>query len=526
MSRRPLRPNSRRAAVARSESLPAPVQGLDAVSPLAEMPPLRAVDLENWFPQAGYLELRRGHVVHADTGTGQPVESVMAYHGLTANKLFAASATKIFDVSSGTAVDAVTGLTSAQWQHVNFSTTGGKFLWICNGVDAERYYDGSAWATATLTGVSAGDVVQACVFKGRLFFALKNSLDAGYLPTDSIQGAVAKFPLGGLMNKGGTLQVVGTWALDGGDGPDDYIVFISSRGQVAVYTGSNPAGGGDFALRGVYDIGAPIGRRCLVRTAGDLAILCQDGILPLSRALVTDRAAAGTVALTARIQPLVADAARQFGGLFGWQILGYPRGTAALLNVPRITGQYQTQYVMNTVTGAWTHYTGWNANAWEVWQDRLFFGGNDGRVCEADRSGADRGAPIRARSMQAYNYFRARGRLKTFKLARAILTTDGAIRPEIGIAVDYAPDAPTQPTAVFIAPAAKYDSGVEYDSGALYAAESSVSTSWTSVGATGYAASVIVRTLVAPPGAESGEVAAPLLRLNAVDVIHEPGGMV
>lgn len=520
-----LRPNPGRRQVSRSVSLPAPVEGWDTLSPLAAMGALRAVEIENWFPQPGYLELRRGHVVHANTGTGTTVDAVMGYHGDTVaqSRLFAASGSKIFDVSGGTSTEVVSGLSSARWQHINFATPGGKFLWICNGVDQERYWDGSAWNLAALTNIAAGDVVQAAAFKGRLWFVLKNSLTAGYLPVDTIQGTVSKFPLGGLLNKGGALQAIGTWALDGGDGPDDYLVFVTNRGQVAVYTGSNPGSGGDFALRGTYEVGAPLGRRGLVRTAGDLALLCQDGVVPLSKALITDRAAITTVALTSRIQPTVADAARQFGDRFGWQILAYPRGTAAIINVPRVEGQYQEQYVMNTVTGAWTKFSGWNANCFEVWKDRLFFGGNDGRVCEADRSGADRGAPIRSWYKQAWNYFGKKGELKSFRLMRAILSTDGTIRPEIGMATDYSTDVLTSPSAVFIPPSPKWDSAL-WD-GAQWPLDSTVSTAWGTLNATGYCGSVTLKTSVAPPGATETETQPPLLRVNAVDVVYETGGL-
>src|SRR5262245_32255822 len=195
-----LRPNPRREAVARGNpdpGLPAPVEGWDAVSPLAHMRPLRAVQLDNWFPQAGYIELRRGRVVHADTGVaGGKVDSVMAYHGLTANKLFAAVTTKIYDVSSaGSAPEALTGLANARWNHINFATSGGNFLWIANGADTPRAFDGTSWATMSITGLTATRIINPAVFKSRIWFAITDSLDPWYLPTDSVQGAATVFPL-------------------------------------------------------------------------------------------------------------------------------------------------------------------------------------------------------------------------------------------------------------------------------------------------------------------------------------------
>jgi hypothetical protein len=43
---------------------------------------------------------------------------------------------------------------------------------------------------------------------------------------------------------------------------DDYAAFITSEGQVAVYSGADPASSTTWSLVGVFDIGAPIGRRC------------------------------------------------------------------------------------------------------------------------------------------------------------------------------------------------------------------------------------------------------------------------
>ena len=306
-----LRVNAPRGQVSRGYSMPAPVDGWDAVSPLARMDPRRAVVLDNWFPQPGYVELRKGHVRHVDTGVAAAAESLMAYHGLTANKMFAAVASKIYDVTiAGTATEAVTGLASARWQHINFATTGGDFLWIANGSDDPRYFNGTSWFTAALTGISAKDVIAPAAFKGRIWLTLDGQLDAFYLPVDSIQGAVSRFVLGALFTRGGYLMAIGTWSLDGGDGPDDYIAFLTSRGQVAIYSGSNPGGGGDFVLRGVYDIAAPIGRRCLLKMAGDLAVITVEGVLPLSKALITGKGAAENIALTKRIQPVMAQSAR------------------------------------------------------------------------------------------------------------------------------------------------------------------------------------------------------------------------
>lgn len=497
MGRLALRPNVQRARVSRGISIPSPVQGWDAITPLAEMPPERAIQLDNFFPQAGYIELRRDGIIHADTGTLAPVESGMAYHAPSSanDKLFAASGTKIYDVTSANTAPAVlNGLTNARWQHVNFATSGGNFLWICNGVDAPRYWDGASWNVATITGGLA-DFVQAAVFKGRLWLAMVGKLDAAYLPVDSIQGEAAVFALSGVFSKGGFLQAIATWALDGGDGPDDYLAFISSRGQVAVYTGSLPSGeAADFALRGVYDMGPPIGRRCVTRVAGDLAVICQDGVLPLSQALITDRAASLNASITKLIQPVMNQSARDWGSNYGWQLTGYPKGTAAILNVPVAEGFEQRQYVMNTVTGAWCRYLGQNANWFEVFKDRLFFGGNDGRVYEADAAGLGVSGQLQADVRTAFNYCGRKGQLKRWTMCRPLLVTDGQIEPSLTINVDFA-DAALPVAAQSVVPTAAIYGQAIYGQ-AIYGSSRQIVTDWHTVQGAGYCASIHMRVLL------------------------------
>lgn len=325
---------------ARGKSIPAPTSGWDAISPLANMQETSAFTLKNMFPQPGYVEIRKGHKRHNLVGAAA-IESLMPYHGLTSasDRLFAACTTAISNVTvfttasaSSTASISLSSLTNARWQHLNFSTSGGNFLWICNGADTPRMYDGASWATASVTGITATDIINVAAFKERLWLTRKDQISPAYLPLDSVQGAATVFDLGGVFTKGGFLQAVGAWSLDAGIGPDDYIAFVTSRGEVAVYTGTDPAS--NFVLKGVYEMGAPLGRRCLTKVGADLAVISIDGVLPLSKALITDRAAAELQAITKMIQPIMNASARAYQSHFGWELVSYPRGTRAILNVP------------------------------------------------------------------------------------------------------------------------------------------------------------------------------------------------
>jgi len=509
---------------ARGLSIPAPVAGWDAISPIAAMPPTNAITLDNVFPQPGYLEIRKGHKVHNDLDpVDDAVESLMAYHAPNTDndKLFAAAGTAIYDVTviaSATISASVTDVSNARYQHLNVATSGGNFLWACNGTDSPITYDGSAWATTTISGITPGNIANCAVFKGRIWGALNDSLDAFYLPLDAIQGTAATFDLTGVFKNGGFLQALGSWSVDSGNGPNDYMAFITSRGEVAVYAGSDPTASDStgFSIVNTYQIGAPIGRRCLTKVGADLAVICIDGVVPLSKALLTDRAATLNIAITKAIQPVMNQSARDYGANFGWQLTPYPRGTRAILNVPVTENVEQHQYIMNTITGAWCRFKGENANCWEVFQDRLFYGGNDGRIYEADCQGFDEGSKIDFLVKTSFNYCGAQGQLKQFIMARALLTTDGQVSPGMAINVDFSDDAVADLLTQQINTADLWDVAL-WDSG-TWPQTSHITTDWVSIGGMGYAVSISMSGSVSSEGI-TDPAQSLLLQINGWDML-------
>lgn len=501
------------------KSIPAPVWGWDALNSVANMPPDHAFRLINWFPQPGYCEIRKGHVLHADTGTGFPVETLAAYQGVSSKKLFAWSGTAIFDVTLAPASSVVTGLGSTRAQFINFATTGGNFLYSVNGVDPPNIYDGTVWSNPVITGLTSADIIGVNSHKNRLWFTVINSSDAYYLPVDSIQGAAVKFPLGGLWNQGGYLMAMGTWSIDGGTGMDDYAVFISSRGQVAIYSGTNPATANTWTLVGVFDMGAPIGRRCMSRVGADIAIICADGVVPLSRSLIFTRAAVQKVSLSENIQRVMSQAAADYSDHFGWEFITYPRGNMAIINVPQIENDTQVQFVMNTITNAWCMFEGMNANDWELLDDLLYFGGNTGKVYLADSGGGDPDVTMRADMMTAYNYFGDRGHQKRWMMCRPLLTTDQSVNPGLAFNVDFQTDASISVTATTPLGSSLWDVAL-WDVG-LWSPGVVTEAFWDSVTGIGYCASIRMVVDVLPTSVD--EIT---LQVNGFDLVFETGAFV
>ena len=181
------------------------------------------------------------------------------------------------------------------------------------------------------------------VFKNRVWFIEKNTLKTWYLPAAAISGAAAAHDMSAVAQLGGYIVAHATWTIDAGTGIDDFYVCVTSNGEVIVYQGTDPTDSTKWALKGVWQVGAPVGDRCLMKYAGDLLLISQDGLLPLSGALQSSRVNP-RVALTDKIQPAVSSAVSEYGSNFGWDIIYYPKQNQLWLNIPTAENSTATQY--------------------------------------------------------------------------------------------------------------------------------------------------------------------------------------
>lgn len=498
-------------------SLPAPIGGWNARDSLAEMNPLDAVQMVNFFPTPTDVTLRSGYT-KSSTGITGDVLSLLNYSSPTGNTLFGATTSTIYNVSTSTATVSLTGNTSGEWVQTSLTTAGGSFMPAVNGQDPMIVYDGSIWSrsattstaqtissitrggtgnlTATMTtavahglvtgntitvagavpaefngtyrvtvtgattltytmatapsgnastvgtytvkyfitGENSEDFATVNLFKERLYFVIKDSLDFCYLPVDSINGAVTKFPLGGIFKNGGYLQAMGTWTIDAGYGVDDLAAFVTSNGEVAVYKGSDPSDPNDWSLVGIWNIGQTFNRKCMFKYGGDLLVLTEGGLVPLSAGLQSTRLDP-RVNITDKIFYAISQATSLYSNFYGWQINYFAKNNMLILNVPVIGGS--EQYVMHNITKSWARFTNISANCWELSGDNMYFGG-DGFVGKFYDTNADAGANIKGFVQQAYSYFDSRGQQKRFTMVRPILQTDNGVPTVLcGISTDF-----------------------------------------------------------------------------------------
>jgi hypothetical protein len=498
-------------------SLPAPIGGWNARDSLAEMNPLDAVQMVNFFPTPTDVTLRSGYT-KSSTGIAGKVFSLLNYSSPTGNTLFAATDSTIYNASTPTATVSLAGNTSGEWVQTSITTAGGSFMPAVNGQDPMVVYDGTRWSrsattntaqtissitrggtgnlTATLTtavahGLVTGNTITIAgaipaefngvyrvtvtglstltytmatapsgnastvgtytvryfitgedsenfetvnLFKERLYFVIKDSLDFCYLPVDSINGAVSRFPLGGIFKNGGYLQAMGTWTIDAGYGVDDLAAFVTSNGEVAVYKGSDPSDPNDWSLVGIWTIGQTFNRKCMFKFGGDLLVLTEGGLVPLSAGLQSTRLDP-RVNITDKIFFAISQATSLYSTIYGWQINYFAKQNMLILNVPAISGS--EQYVMHNITKSWARFTNIPANCWELSGDDMYFGA-DGFVGKFYDTNADAGSNIKAFAQQAYSYFDSRGQQKRFTMVRPILQTDNGVPTVLcGISTDF-----------------------------------------------------------------------------------------
>jgi hypothetical protein len=430
--------------------------------------------------QAVNLTNQAGHFLVACNG----VDPVMIYDGSA--WFYVATTTTAATISTITHVGAVATLTTATAHGLvtnnrviisgaSSSEYNGTYVITVTGANTFTYTMAStpalnatvvgSYTTIGITGVNSNTFINVNLFKNRLYFTQKDTLNCWFLDVNSIGGAASPLYFGGIARNSGYLQAMGTWTLDAGQGADDYAVFVTSMGEVIVYYGTDPADPANWNLKGVWQLGQTFNRRCFFKWAGDLLLLTQDGLVPLASALQSSRLDP-RINLTDKIYYPISVAATNYFDQFGWQINYFASENMLILNIPIPSGI--EQYVMHTITKSWARFTGIQSYCWEVSGDADMHFGSNGVVATLYSSLSDDGNNISATAQQAYSYFDSAGQLKRFMMVRPILQSTGGVPAVLcGLSVDF--DTQSQLGAVSFNPstqsegiwdAAKWDGNV------------------------------------------------------------------
>lgn len=604
-ARSPVQPKKPRASEFKKFS--APIRGWVANRALADPQSVvqgqGAAILDNFFPKASSVILRRGKQAHATLeDTALDVTALFTYRNGGNEKLFGANENVIYDLtsvpfsedaevttgegdlidlgdgdwlgwSSTVGLDVMSGFTGGDWIVAQFAATGTVYLVGVNGVDPGFLFDGVmfypyvaggvtrldydgevtpfevgetitggtsaatgiVWKVVdqgsgagyllltdvtgtfeddeTLTGsvgeatadgvaalaapgpafpdgLTSADMAYVWVYKNRLFFAQKDSMQALYaINVDSVGGDFDVFPLAGVFGQGGNLLFGSAWSLEssGDGGLSEQCVFVSSIGEVAVYQGNDP--GGDLASWskvGTYRVGTPLGRRAFLRGGGDIAIATSVGLVPLSKAISLDITALNVATVSYPIADAWTDAITQRGS-DGWQCEVWSEAKMAVISPPDLVGSsFPVLFISNTETGAWARYTGWRALCMEVFQGRLYFGSPGGLVYIANVSGNDHGETFSGAVAPLFEDMGSPGSAKIGKVARVRARANADVEDQVDMLADFDINLPPAPNATALQGENLWGTAVWGSSVWGEATPSKINQRWASIGGIGY----------------------------------------
>jgi hypothetical protein len=385
--------------------------------------------------------------------------------------------------------------------------------------------DGSPWITGPPgTPIeNGGALTYVWKYRSRWFFIELGTMNAWYLGINSVGGALNMIPLSGAATKGGKLLFGATWTIDAGDGLDDKCVFATDLGELLIFTGSNPADAANWRQEGRYQIPKPMGMNAHISLGGDLLIATTDGIVPISAAITKDAQQLELAMITRNIKPTWRAEALAKNNV-PWTMERWDEYGGMFVTWPGGKPGAQICGVVNTATGAWTRFVGWDCMCFCRLRGDMFFGTQKGLIMQADRTGTDDGIPYVHSVVGGWEMFQSPSQTVVWRQALATFTSrEGEpFNPQITACLNYIVELPPPPVP-------GPDPGTEdvWDEGqwdeALWDQESTRtasvrSTGWVSVGMTGYSHAPVVQVMVA-------QTAKPSVELVSITAVYERCGV-
>ena len=447
--------------------VPAPLGGLNLVSPLVATEPAYCLVATNLVATGQGMRVRSGHSAYASDVDTDGIRPIIPFEGSAESALFAVSQNGIYDVSAGGAgpwvadVSFPSSVSPAGWgTWTNFTADSG--LHYAFYADEQnglyRRLEGGAWAAVTdITGVSETSLVFVTQFQERLWFVEDGSARAWYLDAGSIAGAATSFNFGSKFNHGGTLVGLYVWTVDGGDGVDDHLVAIGSGGDVIIYKGTDPTSAATFELVGQYYVGRlPAGRRIAQNDGGDLYILSQYGVIPLTRLMQGQLVQNENTQLSRNISPLIADAMSLTISSRGWEMRNVPSENVFLISRPAISGFENLQFTLSTHTNGWTTFESLPYQTGDVWDGDFYIGGADGTVYILTGN-TDVGEAIPFGLLHSFQEYGEAGLYHRVQLMRPVFRSTGSPTYNTEARYDYNDDPPTSSGATPVVTGSLWD---------------------------------------------------------------------
>jgi hypothetical protein len=469
---------------AQTLGFPAPMGGLNTVAAGLTVPVTDCVSVWNLIPSEAGLRNRQGYrewVTNLTGSANDKVRTLLSFSGSepSQNRLFATTDTGIWPATTSTAAPSIEYTFASSLGDAGYGmgrvvvTSAGHFYVYCDEVNGLHVYaeTGATWTAPAMGGgvgeianVDPADLVHATVFKKRVWFTERDSTSAWYLAAGAIFGSATEFDFGTHFSMGGHLVGLYNWTYDGGSGIDDSLVAVSSTGDVVVINGTDPSDPASFSVRGVWNMGPPPAGRDIAReVGGDLYLLSSLGIRPLSRLVV---GATEGVFETAKIANLFNQLMLTRSDSRGWSMHLHPEDNALLLLYPDYSTETNRQLAQSQSTKGWFQYRDVPMHCATVWEGRLHFGTQDGRVCVSRDylDNVDISDPSSYEDVEwnlLTSFQRAGGGNKVaVNQLRALFITDGS-NPDVSIAARYGYDVSELPTPTASAAASgTWDNGL------------------------------------------------------------------
>lgn len=375
----------------KSAPVPAPQKGINAIDGMVAMDPQESIFQYNMVPSQYGVRVRTGYKEWATNIGAVAVRTIVPYNGSLASKdrLFACAQEGIYNITASGSVFATAiafgsaDATSGYGQWTNYTTIAGPFSLYTDETNGYYVYDEGpgTWAKVAMgagatqiNGVDPALFVGVTIFKSRAWFIQKNTASAWYLPVGSIFGAATQFNFGNKFKHGGTLVQLINWTVDGGEGIDDYLIAISSSGDVVVYKGNDPSSATDFLQHGSWYIGvAPAGRRIAGSFGGEVYILSIYGLLPMSKLISGQLVQTDDIYLTKKIAPLIKSEIALSQISLGWEVKLIPTEQALIIaTAKRASFPYQ-QFVQSLNSQGWCIYQNLPYYTGESFNSKFYF---------------------------------------------------------------------------------------------------------------------------------------------------------
>lgn len=371
-------------------------------SPL-EMPMSDALDMINIIPTSQGLLVRNGWNTWAE-GLGASIRTVVDYRGsgdiLADTQVFAMTDDEIWDVTDGNTPASVLALGGAtqegRFHSVKYSNSAdGSFLLACSEIGGYFTYDGATWTkrvagagAGQISGVDPDDLCFVNSWKRRAWFVEKNSTSVWYSDAGAITGTFQELDVGPFMKHGGMVSFIATWSIDAGEGLDDFLVIVTDAGDILAYKGTDPTDINSFGLVGQYYIGnVPVGRRGHCQFGGDMILLSENGLQPISYIVRGGQGMlrSSSIDFVGKIQPEIARRVSAALSEYGWEMHICPKQNYLMVRTPTTGSNQRVVFVMNTNTPRlpWSKFTGIPAETWYTGSNNVWFGTVDGKVHQA-----------------------------------------------------------------------------------------------------------------------------------------------